>query len=939
MMWPRSGDLRVQLLGPLRVWRHDIEVEVGPTARRAVLALLALADGQPVGQPELIDALWEDRPPRSASNVIHTYVRHLRRRLEPDRPARRPSTVLASVGNGYALRLSPGTLDIDRFVDLTAAAADARSNGDHHQAAALLSRALELWQGPVLADIPSLVSHARVVALTNTWQSTVASYADSMIRIGAADEVLEILGAAARAQPLDETVHALLIRAQHAAGRHDEASEAFRVIRRRLADELAVAPGPELVAAHTGAPDDDAGHRSRGEVRPPVPTQLPAAGRVFVGREESLRQLDAIHQDAARLPLGAVTIIAVQGAAGIGKTTLALRWAHRVAAQFPDGQFCVNLRGFDPSDAALTPSDVLHGFLEALGVPAGQIPTVPEAKAGLFRSMLTGRRMLILLDNARDSEQVRPLLPGSPGSLVLVTSRNRLTGLVTAEGAHPVGLDLLTVTEARELLAARLGASRVAAERHAADEIIAGCARLPLALAVAAGRAVSRPDLSLAAMADDLSDAAVRLDVLSSGERDTDLRTVFSCSYRALDPPDATMFRLLGLHPTPEFTVVAAASLAGMPVDRARSVLNRLTGTHLLRELRRHRLVLHDLLRAYAAELTAEEEPCLRRAALQRMLDHYLHTARAAARALQPVQDADELPPPLPGVTVATFVDAQAASVWFGTERDALLAAVELAHESGFDRHACDLAAALRHFLDRRCFWEDILRVQASAIASAERLGDPSAKGRAHRDAGAAYLRLARHDEADAHYEEAERLFGVAGDPIGVGQLQVNRAVVLLRRDRPADALRVARQGLRVLRSADKHAQAMALNIVAVANARVGRYDEAIAASEEALRLHRDSGNAFGEANSWAGLGLSHHGLGRYAEAAADFQRAIEIFRAIGDRFCEADIWIRVGDLDFSAERHNAAGAAWRRGLTILTELRRDTDGVRKRLRQLDGGE
>jgi len=361
----------------------------------------------------------------------------------------------------------------------------------------------------------------------------------------------------------------------------------------------------------------------------------------FVGRSGHLRALDALLQDQGAAPT-AVVISAIAGMAGVGKTALAVHWAHRVAGRFPDGQLYVNLRGFDPGGAGLDPGQALHGFLEAFGVPPARIPEDLAAQSGLFRSLLAGKRMLVLLDNARSAEQVRPLLPGSPGCLAIVTSRDKLAGLVATEGARPLALDLLTAADARDLLARRLGADRVAAEPAAIACIIAACARLPLALTIAAARAATSPTFPLAAIAAELREAASALDPFDAGESATDVRTVFSWSYRALSAPAARMFRLLGLHPGPDVAVTAAASLAAVPPGQARALLAELTRAHLLAEHAPGRYAFHDLLRAYASELaSAQECPADRASAVHRLLDHYLHREqRRGARGRLPVRGA-----------------------------------------------------------------------------------------------------------------------------------------------------------------------------------------------------------------------------------------------------------------------------------------------------------
>ncbi|WP_170318794.1 AfsR/SARP family transcriptional regulator, partial [Allorhizocola rhizosphaerae] len=428
------GTVLIQVLGTIRAWRDAEELDLGPAAQRAVLGLLALACGQPLGRNEIAAGLWPDRrPPASAANVIQTYVKNLRRVLEPGRARRAASTVLRQIGDGYALY---APTDLLRFRTL--------SNADS------LEEALALWQGPPLADVPVLAAHPRVLALVDERHAALARYGELMLNSGRAAEGLSALEEAAEAQPLNEAWQALLIRAYQAAGRRSQAFAIFHEVRRRLVDELGVDPGLELMQAHASLLRHDSGADAMGL----VPAQLPADVPHFVGRSSELSQLDSV-------PGG---VVVVSGPPGVGKTALAVRWAHRIADRFPDGQLYLNLRGFDPGGVVMDRADAMRWFLDALGVPAERVPSTVDAQAALYRSRIAGRRMLIVLDNARDAEQVRPLLPGTPGCLVLVTSRNQLASLVAAEGARPLPLDLLGSAAARDLLAQRIGAGRVAGD-------------------------------------------------------------------------------------------------------------------------------------------------------------------------------------------------------------------------------------------------------------------------------------------------------------------------------------------------------------------------------------------------------------------------------------------------------------------------------------------
>jgi hypothetical protein len=465
-----------------------------------------------------------------------------------------------------------------------------------------------------------------------------------------------------------------------------------------------------------------------------VPQQLPAATAHFAGRAGELATLTRLLRGRADTG-GTVVISAVSGTAGVGKTALAVHWAHQVADRFPDGQLYVNLRGFDPGGQVMAPAEAVRRFLDALQVPPERIPVELDAQAALYRSQLAGKRMLVVLDNARDAEQVRPLLPGTPTALVVVTSRNRLSSLVAVDGAHSLMLDLLTEGEARELLAGRLGPDRVAAEPDAVEQIIACCVRLPLALSIAGARA-EQSGFPLAALAAELDKASGRLDVLDAGDAVSQVRAVFSWSYTALPPAARRLFRLLGLHPGPDISAAATASLAAVPPAATRQLLAELVRANLLTEHTPCRYTLHDLLRAYATDLAHTHDPTdHRRATVGRILDHYLHTAHTANRLLDPTRDPITLAlaPPGPGVAPEQPADDGQALAWLTTEHPVLLAAVRQAAGAGFDTHTWQLTWTLHTFLNRRGHWRDLTTTWQTALPAARRLDHPATQAHAHR--------------------------------------------------------------------------------------------------------------------------------------------------------------------------------------------------------------
>jgi DNA-binding SARP family transcriptional activator len=623
-----AAALRVQLLGPVRAWRGDHELEIGGPRRRALLGMLAGAR-QAVSRSELIDGLWGHDPPASADNSVHVYISGLRRVLEPRRARRAPSQVLTAIGPGYRLRLEPGTLDtevLDKHM------ADARRLGSSDPAAAAksLDAALRLWQGASLAGIPGPWADIERARLDELRQTATADRLDIMLTLGGHHQALAELAALIRQHPLQERFHGQLMLALYRCGRQADALAAFADARRVLADQLGIDPGPALRRLHqqilTGdaaldaQPSDGPGARSE---RVLVPRELPADTDRFTGRSAELAELDRL--------LAADGVCAVTGSAGVGKTALAVHWGHRVRDAFPGGQLYVDLRGYDPGEP-VTAGDALAGFLRSLGVAGQDIPADAGERAACYRSLLDGRRVLVVLDNAASVEQVRPLLPGTASCVVVVTSRDSLPGLVARHGARRLHLDLLPVEDAVSLLRKLIG-ERVDADEATAVALAGQCARLPLALRVAAELAVTRPAMDLAQLVSELADERRRLDLLDAGgDPRTAIRAVFSWSYRRLPADAARAFRLIGLHPGPDMDTLAVAALTGASVEQAADLLRQLARGHLIYPAAPGRHAMHDLLRAYAAAMSTAGEAGESEAsgALTRPLDYYLAAAAAA---------------------------------------------------------------------------------------------------------------------------------------------------------------------------------------------------------------------------------------------------------------------------------------------------------------------
>jgi DNA-binding SARP family transcriptional activator/tetratricopeptide (TPR) repeat protein len=925
-----EADVVARVLGPVEVRAADGWLG-GPPQQRLILAVLALQAGQVVPVGDLIDAVWADEPPRSAQASLQVLVTGLRRALTA-----LPGAVVERCGDGYRLQLAPGEVDARRFRSLVRAARSARES---REAVAAFDAALGLWRGPALADVPGTAKIEAIRAgLTAERLSAMQDRVSAMLHLGRDREAAEELTGLLTENPLAERLAGMLMVASYRTGRKADALRVFRDLRARLSDELAVEPGPELQRLHqqilagdlereapagglawTSWPLADGAEPPAVPQRPlVVPRQLPAAVAHFTGRADELSMLSALLGRLGRAD-GTVVISAIGGTPGVGKTALAVHWAHQVAGQFPDGQLYVNLRGFGPAGPALTAREAVCGFLVSLGVPADRIPSGLDAQAGLYRSLLAGRRMLVVLDNAADEAQVRPLLPGSPDCLAVVTSRRPLPGLAAAEGALPLCLDLMSPAEAGELLAAR-----VTAEPGAASELAGLCARLPLALAVAAVRAASSPGLTLTALAGQLRDLQGRLDVLDAEDPASSVRAVFSWSYRNLSGPAARMFRLLGLHPGPDISLPAAASLAGVPAIQARGILAELTSTHLLTLDGRGRFAFHDLLRAYAMEeAEGHQDRAEQLAAAERMLDHYLHTAWPAARLLRPGRDPSFiLGPARPGTEPELITDGTKALAWFETEHRVLLAVISQAAEAGFDAHAWRLPWALADYFSRRGHWQDQIVTHRIALAAARRLGDLAGQARAHQGLGCAESTSSAGRTGHAHLDRALRLYRELSDQPGQASVHHSYAMAFDSQRRPDKALGHARQVLALARSCgDAGDEAHALSSIGWLYAELGDYPRALAHCRRGLDACRSLGDRNGEAATLDSLGYVHHHLGEHARAAACYRQALRLSGDLGSRLTQAVILGHLGDALAAAGDAGGARESRRRARAILDAL------------------
>ncbi|MDX3732434.1 AfsR/SARP family transcriptional regulator [Streptomyces caniscabiei] len=962
--------VRFAVLGSVRVERAGVEPAPGRPQEWALLALLLVRAGQPVTVGEIVDVLWGRRPPASAVNVVRRHVGSLRRLLEPGLPTRAAGRWLVRDAGGYRLLVDADSLDLLRFRRLRDEAGRVADDTDGAavRVVELLTEALALWRGPAGAGLPAEVrERAGFPAVDRERTAAVREAADAALLAGTPAAVLPLLQQAAADAPLDEPLLARLVRTLAATGHEARALSTYRAARARLARELGIDPGPELRAAHravlhstalsTSAPTPTSISASPQPAAPlptptptptatptPAPTpapqtpptttpaQLPHDLPTFTGRRAELDQVLALLPGHGDSGPGTVVISAIGGMAGIGKTTLAVHWAHRVADRFPDGQLYVNLRGFAPSGRVMEAGEALRVFLDALGVPPERVPHGVDAQAALYRSLLAGRRFLVLLDNARDTEQVRPLLPGTPGCLTIVTSRDQLSGLVAADGAHTLALRPLDAAQARSFLARRLGAPRLAGEERAVAEIASLCGGLPLALACVAARAATHPDFPLSAIAAELRAAHGSLDAFSRTDAAANVGAVFSWSLGAVSPEAALLFPLLALHPGPDFSVPATASLARLSVRRTRSLLVELAGVHLVAEPAPGRYALHDLLRAHAAELLEDQHPeDTRERATERLYAHYLHTAHAAEPLLAP--HADPMPPgPLPsGVHAEPPADHAQALAWLSAEYPVLLAVVGAAARSGRDRVACLLAWSLEPFFDRRGHWHDWVTVQRIALDAALRMADPVGEARGLRALARAESRLGLHGSARHRLDRALSLFTEAGDILG--RADTHRSLGWIH-DQEGDlpgALHHNRLAMELFRdSGHRAAYASVLNSVGWYHALLGEHEEALSHCHRALVLLQELGDRYGEAATWHTISYAHHHLGRHPHALLGYGNALALYRELGVPYLEACTLVHIGDTHAAMSDHDSAVEVRQQALTLLITLGHpDADQVR----------
>jgi DNA-binding SARP family transcriptional activator len=895
------GEHYITILGPLAVYRRGVPVAVGGPGQRALLGLLAVSAGRSLHRDMIADVLWPRTPPPAAVAIIQSYVSRLRRVLDPGAEPRARDSVLVSDTVGYRLNLAPDELDLFLFRGFVKTGKQAHQAGNLLDSMTAFEQALGLCQGEPLADLELLRGHPALVAVADECATAVLDYADAAADAGRHELVLPQLRALVARNPLDEASQSRLMIALSGCGKQAEALRVYEELRRRLDRELGVLPGAVLRDAHARVLRQDIPRQASQQDgyggAAPIPQQLPAPVPLFFGRDAEVAMLDQLR---ARADGGTMVISAIGGTAGVGKTALAVHWAHRIAADYPDGQLYVNLRGYD-MDEPMTAAEALAGFLRALGMPGWDIPADVAERAAAYRSLLAGRRILVLLDNASEVSQVRPLLPGSPACAVLVTSRDALTGLVVRDGARRLDLDLLSPDGAAGLLRELIG-ERADDDPLATRALAERCSRLPLALRIAAEHVAAHPGIPVADLMEELTGQR-RLDLMDAGgDSGTSVRTVFSWSRGRLDAATDRAFRLIGLHPGPDLDHHAAAALTGTAPAQTDAMLGRLAGAHLLQRAGSGRYGMHDLLRAYARELVADiDGEAGERAAMTRLLDFYLHTASAAMSVMFPAEQhrRPQLPEPGPGVSVLSWGagERKACLDWLDTERANLVTMTARAAAGGWSAHASQLPATIFRYLEARGHYVESASVHHNAMRAAHEAGDQAAEASALTSLGNIEWLWGQNKMAAAHFDRALTLSRACGDRQQEARALANQGVIDMREglyDRAAQRMRASLEVCREI--GDRVGQARVLDNLGAIDLCLGRLESADIRLREALLVSRQAGDALAEAEILADVGVLALRRQRYEEAERSQRQALAVFRELGQFNGEADALIGLGE-------------------------------------------
>lgn len=883
----------------MQAWHDQEPVPLGGLQRRCVLAVLLLHAGQVVPLDRIAELVWGEFPPADVRNAVQSHVSRLRQVLSRD-----PAVRVTSRSPGYLLYVNPTLVDVFRFRGL---AAKARTRADRRESSTLLREALRLWRGRPLADVATSESLQRLCV--NLDEERLAATQDLYaleLSFGHHDAVLGELAALVAEHPLRERLVELWVLALYRCGRQSDALAELQRIHTRLVDELGVEPGPELRALRqrilNAVPELDWPRPADIRDNRPAPALLPPEAAGFCGRDAELAELERRATSATT-----VVISAISGTAGVGKTALALHWAHRVRNRFPDGQLYVDLRGYGP-DQPMPVGVVLTRFLKALGVAARDIPLDVDERVDRYRTEISDRRMLILLDNVASTEQVRPLLPGSSSCMVLVTSRDSLRGLVVVDGVSRLVLDLLSDDEAITLLRRLIG-PRADLEQPSVRMLAEQCARLPLALRVAAELANAHPATPLADLVEELADRQRRLHMLNTdGDPRAALRVVFSWSYHHLPAATAVAFRRFGLHPGPHLSSPALAALCDVDVDTARRQLDALVAAHLARPAGPDQYGMHDLLRAYAFEMTStDDSEAIRSAALTRLFDVYLAAAANAIRLLHPAER-PYLPRAVPPATpVPRLAGQEQARAWLDAELPNLTAVC--AHTGAHHRHShtISLANTLYRHLESGHHTEAVA-IHNYALRAAGQLDDPRGRAHALTNLGAVHRLLGSYDLALNHLRSAVELHRGTGDQLGEARSLSNLGVVEERVGQlePSVAhLELALSRYHAL--GDQYGQAAVLTNLGCGYLRPGHYSTAVTCLERARELFRETGDLPGEGSALANLGTALLDLGNHAAAATHLDAALDLFRRTNHRYGQATVLSTLGRVLSKLGKHDEA--------------------------------
>lgn len=920
-----SMALEVRVLGDVDARIDDQPVDLGHVRQRCVLAVLVVDVNQILPVDQLIERVWGNRPPRDARNSLRSYLTRLRRALADQ-------VVITHRPGGYVLAMDTASVDLHLFRDLLA---QARATDNDEHAHGLFAQALGLWRGEAFAglDTPWLVAERH--ALEQDRFAAELDYTDVRLRCGEYAHLLPELFTRTEQHSLDERLAGQLMLALYRGGRQADALRHYQQVRQRLANELGADPGPELQQLHQQILSADPTLRAMSAAPTPVPRQLPASPRAFTGRVRELAALtEALHHTGESTT---TVISAIGGAAGIGKTALALHWAHQHTDQFPDGQLFANLHGFEPTAEPTPPEQAVRGFLATLGVDPRSIPANLDTQTGLYRSLVAGKRLLIVLDNAADSTQLSPLLPGSPTCTVLVTSRHRLSGLAIT-GVRLLELGVLSDSDARHLLAAHLGDDRLAAQPEAVDELLRWCAGLPLAMSIIAARAAAHPDFPLTALAGELHDATTRLEALDAGELTTNLRTVLDSSYQALDPDAATLFGLLGLAPGADIGLLAATNL----MTTARPLLRQLETASLVQQHMPNRYRMHELVRLYATEQAERELPDkVRDSTLRRLTYFYLRTAHTADRLLHPQRIAVEITAHVVDRQPHPLTDATMAQRWLTSEYPCLVATQQLAVAHDWHTVVWQLAWTLNTFQWRQGHLRDLVACWRAGLAAAEQLADPITLAWTHRQLGYAYARAGEHTMALDHLWQALALAEHVKDTNIQAHVHSALSQTWALHGEDEQALAHAEHFLRLsLALGDPAHEAEALNAVGWYHARLCYHDQARDICGRALNLSRQHRHRDNEANALHSLGYIAHHTDKHTEAVGYYEQALILFRELDNTYREADT------LDCLAEGHASCGhqvdarAIWQQALRLYQTQHRtaDAERIQTKLAKLNPG-